>query len=369
MPDTGTLYTVSRNLERQEARTRAAAAAAKQHPTTTLIPASSPAPAAASSAPTARVVAPYNSPFREITKGVIATSIVLGIDYSTTSMPYGMALKAEALVKSPQWGHLLQRSEWKEAYTRSWSVLKYGFYPTFLLEKAATETTKHFGTSTIADYSDLVMPGLVGMGTAPAVSFAGINARYGTQLDVLQVLRTQGIRGVTRLTGGAGTIGVRELTCYQVFHHDTSEQAKYIANAGGSRLFKRQDGTPTIVSTAIADIPDGLALLATQPLTMFAVNAAKHKYAALLQPNATQKPSITAPVALLKYQLEFLQQICSEIMKEGKTHGLNRFLSFSPGIVARTVSLFGTLSVFKYCLGPAEKVVADNVTHRKLGTT
>ncbi|MDR3491969.1 MAG: hypothetical protein P4M12_08015 [Gammaproteobacteria bacterium] len=315
-------------------------------------------------------VAP-DSASRQVAQTVLSNTIVLGADFATTSMPYGMALKAEALVRRPVWTDFLRRNEWIGAYKRTWGVLKYGFYPTFLLEVAATETTKQLGSPTIAHYSDILMPAIIGAGTAPAVSFAAINARHNLQLDIAQVLRAQGVRGVTRLTGGPSAIGLREAICYKALHHDTSDLALRIADSSSayqltSFLFKNKDNKPTLLAKLVASSPDALGLLVTQPLTMFAVNAGIQKFHLQQQPNTTdQKPKVTSPFALLKWQAGFLQNIGRSIMTEGKSHGLSKVLSFSPGAVARTASLFGTLTVFKYALEPAKTVVADNITHRK----
>jgi hypothetical protein len=311
-----------------------------------------------------------DSAARRITQTVLSTSMVLGADFVTTSMPYGMALKAEALVRRPLFSDLLLKSEWVGAYKRSWGVLKYGFYPTFLVEVAATETTKQFASPKIAQYSDTIMPAIIGAGTAPAVSFAAINARFNLQFDILHVLKTQGFKGVSRLTGAPGIIGIREAICYKALHHDTTAFAKRIANASSnshimSSLLKNKDGNPSPVARIIASTPDAAGLLLTQPLTMLAVNAGIHKYAKQQHPNVAEKPTIASPVALLKWQLGFWQEICSSIICEGKKHGLSQRLSFAPGIAARTLSLFGTLGVFKYAMEPSKQLVAETITHRK----
>lgn len=302
------------------------------------------------------------SDLRRIAHKIISNAIVLLCDYGATSMPYGMALKAESLVEKPKLRDFVKPAEWVGAYKRTWGVLKYGFWPTFLLEVAAAETTKRYGTPFMAAWADTVMPGVIGAGTAPAVSFAAINTRFKTNLDVWQVLRTQGVSGVTRYTGGAVVLGAREALCYQIFHHDSSPWAKIIADKTG---LKNKDGKPNLFATLLASTPDGLGLLATQPMTMFGVNSAIRKYMLQQSGALAQKPGLTAPAALLKWQLQNALEVCRLIQSEGRSHGLNSFFSFSPGVVARTASLFGTLAVFKHCLPVAEQVVHDHVTHRK----
>src|SRR5436189_434431 len=85
---------------------------------------------------------------RNVSQTLISNTIVLGLDFLATSKLYGMALKAEANVKPPKLRDFGKLSEWRSAYRLTWDVLKFGFWPTFLVETAAStvasETAKHF---------------------------------------------------------------------------------------------------------------------------------------------------------------------------------------------------------------------------------
>lgn len=306
-----------------------------------------------------------NKAFRRISQTVIANTVMLGADFACSSMPYGMALKAEALVKSPKFSDLFKLSEWRGAYARSWSVLKWGFYPTFLAEVAATESVKQLGSPALTYYSELFMPGIIGSLTAPAVSFAAINTRFKeAKLDLVQVAREQGVAGVKINSAGFVAIGIREAACYYALHNDTSKTAQAIADKMQSPLFRDKDGKPTRASKWLAALPDAALLAASQPLTMFAVNAATLKYQRMQQPGQPKKPKLRSPIALLTFQMQFMQDVCRQITQEGRQSGLSTFFSFSPGFVVRTSSLFITLSVFKYGLDPVMQLVGNNITHR-----
>jgi len=312
-----------------------------------------------------------DSVMRQIARTILSNTIVLGCDYLATSMPFGMALKAEALVQKPTWRDLLKRKEWKDSYKRTWGVLKYGFYPTFLLEVAVSEAAKRTRSPMLASYSDLIIPTLISAGTAPASSIVAINTRYKLQLDLLQLYRQKGLSGVTKLTGGPISVGIREGLCFYALHHKTSDFAQRIADNSAqyqsvSSLYRKSDGNPTWVSKLLATSSDGLAMLAAQPLTIFAANAATFKYQLQQQPDLMpKKPKLTSPLALIRWQLNFARYVCHNIVEEGKKTGLSPFKSFAPGVVVRTGSLLGTLTVFKYCLDPVTQAVSENITHRR----
>lgn len=300
---------------------------------------------------------------KRIVQSIVSNTIVLGLDYVATSMPFGMALKAEALVRKPQWNDLLQWREWKDAYKRAWNVLKYGFYPSFLLGVATSEATKQLDSPIMARYGDFIMPGIINMATAPASSLVSINTRYHLQLDLIRLYRQRGMSGVSALTGGVCCIGLREALCFHALHHNSNVLAKRIADGGAAYrttafVFRKQDGNPTIFSKLLASFPDGLAMLAAQPLTIFAANAAVCKYR--IQQDVSlmmAKPKLTSPISLLRWQWKFGQFVCQSIVEEGKKSGLSFFKSFAPGVVVRTSSLLGTLTVFKYALEPVTEGV------------
>lgn len=309
---------------------------------------------------------------RDISRTILANTGALIIDFVVNGIPYGQALQAEAKVQKPPFRDLLNWNRCLSGYKTTWGVLKYGFYPMFLAEVALAEVCKQSESPTLHFWSTSLMPGLLGMGSAPAVSQAAINAHLShtdgpkaLKIDLLEVAKKQGLKGVVKLTGGAVPIGVREALCYRALHHDTSPIARNIATTAHryqffSAVLRKQDGNPTIVARSIANIPDALSIFAGQPLTMLAVNASIHKYHLMQQPTSLNSKTSS----YLTRRIEFWKQVIQQIMKEGKKSDLSAIRSFSPGTVLRTVSVLGTVGVFKTCLEPLETLVGQHVTHR-----
>lgn len=303
---------------------------------------------------------------RDLACTIAANTTALAIDFTLNGGPYGIALAAEATVKKPTVHDLLKLSTWRNGYANTWGVLKYGFYPTFLLEVALSEAGKQVNSAAFSNYSDMFMPTLVGMGTAPAVSVAAINERFQMNQDLLQVIKQKGLGGLKKISAGATPIGLREGLCYYALHHDTSPWATHIASVAQyscvSFFFSRQDGQPTLFTKSLVSLPDVACVLAGQPLTVLAVNAAITKFTLQQQPART----IGNTAGYFQTRLLFWELVCNTIIAQGKKSGLSPIKSFLPGTWLRTASLLGTVGVFKTCLEPTKSWIHDNITHRQL---
>lgn len=304
------------------------------------------------------------TPFKDLASTVAANTVALGVDYFLNGGPYGIALVAEANVKKPTINALLQAHTWSNGYAKTWSVLKGGFYPTFLCEVFLSEASKQLNSANFSHHLELFMPTLVGMGTAPAISLAAINERYGTKFDLFKTLRSQGVRGAAKLSAGATPIGVREGLCYYALHHDSSSWAKQIAaiteESALAFLFHRQNGEPSLLSQCLAAAPDATCVFVGQPLTVLAVNAAITKYQFNQHAN-----DVVNNGSYLRNRISFWQAVHQNIVTKGQQSGLSPLKSYSPGIWLRTLSLFGTVGVFKTCLEPTKEWIQSNITHNK----
>lgn len=303
---------------------------------------------------------------QDIASTVSANTIALGIDFALNGGMYGIALAAEANIKKPAIQDLLKLNTWRHGYANTWGVLKYGFYPTFLFEVALSEAGKKVNSESFAKYSEFVMPSIVGMGTAPSVSITAINERFNLHFDLPQVIKQQGISGLKKLSAGATPIGLREGLCYYALHHDTSTLAQKFANSMQypliSSLFRRENGEPTLFTHGLVTVPDAACVFAGQPLTVLAVNAAITKYH-LEHANKIDKFAGTNS-GYYQTRLLFWKMVCGNIIEQGKKSGLSTVKSFLPGTWLRTLSLFGTVGVFKTCLEPTKELIQENITHR-----
>lgn len=303
---------------------------------------------------------------RDILCTVSANTVALGIDYALNGGAYGIALTAEANIKKPSISDLLKLNTWRHGYANTWGVLKYGFYPTFLFEVALAEAGKKVNSATFSRYSEMVMPTIVGMGTAPSVSITAINERFNLRYDLLQVVRQQGFFGLKKLSAGATPIGLREGLCYYALHHNTSPLAKRIANnmhyPAISFLFRRENGDPTLLTQSLVTVPDAACVLAGQPLTVLAVNASITKYQ-LQQTNKIDYP-VGTTASYFQTRVLFWKMVCENIIEQGKKSGLSPLKSFLPGTWLRTASLLGTVGVFKTCLEPTKEFIQEHITHR-----
>lgn len=283
--------------------------------------------------------------FREI----IANTATLGVDFVVNGGTYGMGFVAGAKVQATNLAALSSLRSWLNGYTVTSRVLKYGYYPAFLVQVGLVEGVKHSGSGFINQHSDAIMPALVGVLTTPACSIAAINeSTPNANLRLMEMLKKTGLRSVLHVSSGMTPIALREMLCFQALHHDTTTWAQQIADSSAayprtSIAFRRQDGSATPLSHCLASVFDVVAILAGQPLSTLASQAAILKHQRSLQ------PATTPSTGMLSSRLTFWRDTCKQIVEKGKASGLSPIRSFAPGTAIRTFSLLGTLGVFNIC--------------------
>lgn len=301
---------------------------------------------------------------KEIATKVIANTITLVGDFVVDGGTYGLGFTASARVKEVTFKELRDPRVWLRGYHTTWQVLKWGFYPAFLAEVAAAEAGKHFKSPISSELTETLMPGLVGTLITPASSLAAINQLrpLDQQLNFTSLLRTEGLRGISRVSAGATVIGLREWLCFWGLHHPSHLWSNAIAESSQkyhflSTLFSRQDGSPTIAAKGIVAFVDISAILASQPLSILASNAAIYKSKQFGAPVVSQ--------SYLASRATFWSGVTKQIITEGEKNGLSPARCLGPGFAMRMTSFVGMYTLFKNGYKPIEDFTRENITFKK----
>jgi hypothetical protein len=306
---------------------------------------------------------PTPSAMERILLQLSTTTILLIGDFLLNGGTYGMSLEAGAEVKKVTLRHLTQPSNWQNGYARTWQMLKFGFYPVFLFEVVCAETGKALGTAAFSHYSDFVMPGLVGVLIAPSMSFSALNQLHDKKFhaDFLHILKTEGVRGITRRSAGGTLLGLREALSYKALHHDTSAWEKSLVTHTEkyslfSFLFRGKDGNPTPVAKGFVSIFDLGLIMAGQPLTTLAINAAIYKN------RQTYSANSLTPREYGVSRINFWRGTWQLIVDKS---GSKPWQGLFAGSSLRFASLAGMLGIFKYGSAPVESFVQRHLPFTK----